>query len=95
MHHPPFPESSAARCIEFPTAEQRAEMVKTKVTYSEEDIKIIEKWVADTFFPTWHWMGTTPMKPREDGGVVDGNLGVYGLKGLKIAGMSKNFIILR
>ena len=89
--HPPFPETSAARCIEFPTAEQRAEMVKTRVTYSEEDNKIIKTWVENTFFPTWHWIGTAPMRPREDGGVVDRNLGVHGLKGLKIAGTSKFF----
>ena len=87
--HPLFSETSAARCIEFPTAEQRVEMARTKITYSEEDNKIIEAWVTNTIFPIWHWMGTSPMKPRESGGVVDGSLGVHGLKSLKIAGTSK------
>ena len=87
--HPPFSETSAARCIEFPTTEQRAEIVKTKIIYTEEDNKIIEAWVGKTIFPVWHWLGTTAMKPRENGGVVDRHLGVHGLKGLKIAGTSK------
>lgn len=28
------------------------------------------------------------MKPREKGGVVDANLNVYGVRGLKVAGVS-------
>jgi len=31
-------------------------------------------------------MGTCAMKPRDQGGVVDERLNVYGVKGLKIAG---------
>jgi len=33
-------------------------------------------------------MGTTPMKPREQGGVVDKDLNVYGVEALKIADLS-------
>lgn len=33
-------------------------------------------------------LGTCKMAPREEGGVVDESLGVYGVEGLKIAGMS-------
>ena len=91
--HPPFSKFSAARCIEFPTAEERAEMARTKITYSGEDDKVIKAWVAKNFFPIWHWLGTAAMKPRENGGVVDHNLGVHGLKGLKIAGASEICII--
>lgn len=31
-------------------------------------------------------MGTCAMKPREEGGVVDANLNVYGVEGLKVLG---------
>ena len=89
--HPPFSMTSAARCVEFPTEEQRGEMAKKKVIYSEEDNKIIETWVSKNIFPIWHWLGTAAMKPRENGGVVDRNLGVHGLQGLKIAGTSRVF----
>ena len=30
------------------------------------------------------------MKPREEGGVVDSKLNVYGTQGLKVAGESRN-----
>ena len=31
-------------------------------------------------------MGTCALKPREQGGVVDANLNVYGVEGLKVCG---------
>ena len=37
-------------------------------------------------------IGTCAMKPREQGGVVDARLNVYGVKNLKIAG---NYLIIR
>ena len=33
------------------------------------------------------------MKPRERGGVVDSHLNVYGVTGLKVAGLSKIFLL--
>lgn len=84
--HPKFSENSPARCIEYPTAEQRAEMTRKRIVYSPEDNKAIENWVKDTFLAVWHWLGTCAMKPREEGGVVDKKLNVYGVKGLKVAG---------
>lgn len=33
-------------------------------------------------------LGTCPMKPRDQGGVVDSKLNVYGVEGLKICDMS-------
>lgn len=35
-----------------------------------------------------HQLGTAAMKPREQGGVVDSRLNVYGTSNLKVAGMS-------
>jgi choline dehydrogenase-like flavoprotein len=37
-------------------------------------------------------MGTCAMKPREEGGVVDARLNVYGVEGLKVAGMGCRII---
>ena len=34
-------------------------------------------------------LGTCAMKPREEGGVVDSKLNVYGVEGLKVAGTSR------
>ncbi|GAA6002775.1 hypothetical protein JCM10207_007670 [Rhodosporidiobolus poonsookiae] len=62
--------------------------VKEDLVYSEDDIKAIDDWVADHVETTWHSLGTCAMKPRDQGGVVDNNLNVYGTKGLKIADLS-------
>ena len=35
----------------------------------------------------WHSLGTCAMKLLNEGGVVDGELNVYGVEGLKVAGM--------
>lgn len=86
--HPPFSEASAARCIEYPTAEQRVEIANSKVVYTGEDNKVIEEWVKANFFAVWHWLGTAAMRPRAQGGVVDENLNVYGVQGLKVADLS-------
>ncbi|KDQ22914.1 hypothetical protein PLEOSDRAFT_1110004 [Pleurotus ostreatus PC15] len=37
---------------------------------------------------TWHSLGTCAMKPREQGGVVDGRLNVYGTENLKCVDLS-------
>ncbi|GAA6002773.1 hypothetical protein JCM10207_007669 [Rhodosporidiobolus poonsookiae] len=62
--------------------------VKEDLVYSEDDIKAIDDWVADHVETTWHSLGTCAMKPRDQGGVVDNKLNVYGTKGLKIADLS-------
>lgn len=37
---------------------------------------------------TWHSLGTSAMKPREENGVVDARLNVYGTRNLKVADIS-------
>lgn len=61
-------------------------MARTKVAYTDEDNKAIEAWVRNSFIAVWHWLGTSAMKPREQKGVVDARLNVYGVEGLKVAG---------
>lgn len=56
--------------------------------YSEEDDRAIEQWLRENINTTWHSLGTAKMAPREEKGVVDANLNVHGVTGLKIADMS-------
>jgi alcohol oxidase len=59
-----------------------------KLVYSAEDDAAIEKWIRKTIATTWHSLGTCAMRPRQDGGVVDARLDVYGTQSLKVADMS-------
>jgi len=58
------------------------------IQYSEADDAAIEEWIRGNLSTTWHSLGTCAMKPREKGGVVDGDLNVYGTVGLKVADLS-------
>ncbi|GAA5907615.1 hypothetical protein JCM6882_004423 [Rhodosporidiobolus microsporus] len=62
--------------------------VKENIKYTKEDLQAIDDWCADHVETTWHSLGTCAMKPRDEGGVVDAKLNVYGTKGLKIADLS-------
>ncbi|KAK7409276.1 hypothetical protein QQX98_008516 [Neonectria punicea] len=86
LGHPPFPSGSSAACIttESPLS---SESIKD-IEYSAEDDALIEKWIRENLNTTWHSLGTAKMAPRDEYGVVDRDLNVYGTKGLKIADMS-------
>ncbi|KAI5886021.1 alcohol oxidase-like protein [Schizophyllum commune H4-8] len=58
------------------------------IAYSAEDEKAIEEWARSFVQTAWHSLGTCAMKPREDGGVVDARLNVYGVHGLKVVDLS-------
>ncbi|KAI5886016.1 alcohol oxidase-like protein [Schizophyllum commune H4-8] len=58
------------------------------IVYSAEDDKAIEDWAREHVQTTWHSLGTCPMRPRSEGGVVDARLNVYGVQGLKIVDLS-------
>ena len=59
-----------------------------RIEYSPEDDKAIEQKVRSILSTTWHSLGTCKMAPRAKKGVVDRNLDVYGMKGLKLADLS-------
>ncbi|KAH8979359.1 alcohol oxidase-like protein [Lactarius hatsudake] len=59
-----------------------------RIVYSEEDERALEAFVRAIVATTWHSLGTCAMKPREQGGVVDARLNVYGVHGLKVADLS-------
>ncbi|KAJ3767607.1 GMC oxidoreductase-domain-containing protein [Lentinula raphanica] len=71
-----------------PGDEYNASMVHEDIKYTKEDDDAIDNWVADHVETTWHSLGTCAMKPREQGGVVDGRLNVFGTQNLKCVDLS-------
>ncbi|KAG6824994.1 hypothetical protein H0H92_005148 [Tricholoma furcatifolium] len=71
-----------------PGEEYDAKKVHEDIKYSADDDKAIDDWIADHVETTWHSLGTCAMKPREEGGVVDGRLNVYGTQNLKCVDLS-------
>lgn len=65
------------------------------IEYTPEDDDIIRDYIRQSIETTWHSMSTCAMKTRENGGVVDERLNVYGVKGLKIVGMFSCLDILK
>jgi alcohol oxidase len=83
--HPQYPNGSAAAAIVSSSAEHVGEEM---ISYSAEDDAAIEAWIRRSVGTTWHSLGTCAMKPREEGGVVDFRLNVYGTQALKVADLS-------
>lgn len=84
--HPRFPEGSKAAVVEKADGPVGDDV--EKIRYTPEDDKVIEQKVRETVATTWHSLGTCKMKAREDTGVVDASLSVYGIQGLKLADLS-------
>lgn len=86
--HPKFPAGSKAAVVEnIPDTGLDATNIQD-LEYSAEDDKAIEQFVRETVQTTWHTLGTCKMAPREKMGVVDANLNVYGVQGLKVVDLS-------
>lgn len=82
--HPDFLQGSkAVNSAKTPVAIGVADL-----EYSAADDKAIDDYVRRMASTTWHSLGTASMKPREQGGVVDSALNVYGVKGLKVNDLS-------
>ncbi|ORY12196.1 GMC oxidoreductase-domain-containing protein [Clohesyomyces aquaticus] len=84
--HPRFPAGSKAAVVE--KADGPLGNDNSRIEYTEEDDKAIEQKVREILSTTWHSLGTCKMMPRELRGVVDPNLNVHGIKGLKLADLS-------
>ncbi|CCM04951.1 uncharacterized protein FIBRA_07148 [Fibroporia radiculosa] len=65
-----------------------ASKVHEDLVYTKEDDEAIDNWIADHVETTWHSLGTCAMKPREQGGVVDKRLNVFGTENLKCVDLS-------
>ena len=85
--HPPFAAGSDAAVTQEPLDGPPPEDVPD-IVYTAEDDAVLEQWLRDNVGTTWHSLGTCKMAPQKDGGVVDANLSVYGVQGLKIADLS-------
>ncbi|KAF7771600.1 CAZyme family AA3 [Agaricus bisporus var. burnettii] len=83
--HPEFPEGSEAAAK---ASNRPVPIDGPKIKYTEADDRAIDEYVKQTVSSTFHSAGTCAMKPREQGGVVDERLNVYGVEGLKVADMS-------
>ncbi|EMD33634.1 hypothetical protein CERSUDRAFT_117749 [Gelatoporia subvermispora B] len=83
--HPAFGPDSQARAQ---VAEGPVAMDAPDLEYSLEDDKILDEYLRKVCGCSWHSMGTCAMKPREQCGVVDNRLNVYGIQGLKVADIS-------
>ena len=91
MGHPKFPAGSKAALHDGPVAEFSSPADRAALPpleYSAEDDAAIEQHLRDNVATTWHSMGTCRMGPREKGGVVDADLNVYGVEGLKLVDLS-------
>ncbi|KAI9447382.1 alcohol oxidase-like protein [Lactarius indigo] len=84
--HPKFPPGGPASIVA--EAEGPVPFDAPRIVYSEEDERALEDFARAQVATTWHSLGTCAMKPREQGGVVDSKLNVYGVRGLKVADMS-------
>ncbi|EIW79242.1 alcohol oxidase [Coniophora puteana RWD-64-598 SS2] len=71
-----------------PSEPYDASKVHDDIKYTKEDDAAIDDWIADHVETTWHSLGTCAMKPREQGGVVDKRLNVYGTENLKCVDLS-------
>ncbi|KAF8864338.1 putative alcohol oxidase [Acephala macrosclerotiorum] len=83
LGHPKFKPGSAAALADGPLSGDIQ-----NIEYSKEDDEAIYDWIRGNLNTTWHSCGTTAMRAREKGGVVDKDLNVYGVTGLKCADLS-------
>ncbi|KAG9316078.1 GMC oxidoreductase-domain-containing protein [Chiua virens] len=85
LYHPQFPAGSPAACKE---EDDPVPISAPDIAYSEQDEEAIVNFIRNTAATSWHSLGTCAMKPRDQGGVVDARLNVYGVEGLKVADLS-------
>ncbi|EGN91908.1 hypothetical protein SERLA73DRAFT_117989 [Serpula lacrymans var. lacrymans S7.3] len=83
--NPTFPTGSEAVCKDH---HGPVDVSAPVIAYTPEDEKAIEAYNRNYVQTAWHSLGTCSMKPREQGGVVDQRLNVYGVEGLKVADLS-------
>ncbi|KAH9921114.1 alcohol oxidase [Fomitopsis serialis] len=83
--HPAFSEGSQAACS---GDAKPASIAQANIQYTKEDDGAIDDYTRNVVATAWHNLGTCAMKPREQDGVVDSSLNVYGVLGLKVADMS-------
>ncbi|CAE6418066.1 unnamed protein product [Rhizoctonia solani] len=63
-------------------------LAMTSVSMSIDEAFLHSNWVRDHVETTWHSLGTCAMKPRDQEGVLDPRLNVYGTTNLKVGDLS-------
>ncbi|KAJ6542897.1 GMC oxidoreductase-domain-containing protein [Mycena capillaripes] len=82
--HPKFPDDSQAKCRE---ADGPAELCAPEIQYTAADNEAIDAFHRANG-KSFLWLGTCAMRPRQESGVVDPRLNVYGVRNLKVADLS-------
>ncbi|OLN96794.1 Alcohol oxidase [Colletotrichum chlorophyti] len=85
--HPSFPAGSNAALVDSVAADAHKSITQN-LEYSAEDDRAIEQFLRENINTTWHSLGTAKMAPRDDLGVVDSSLSVYGVERLKVVDLS-------
>ncbi|KAJ7881580.1 GMC oxidoreductase-domain-containing protein [Mycena olivaceomarginata] len=85
IDHPVFPEVVRRLAGE---AAGPVDISARDIVYTKADDDAIDAFHRDNINMAWHALGTCAMRPRNQGGVVDARLNVYGVKNLKVADMS-------
>ena len=88
--HPSFGEKSAVKAANY-LGQDKALIEQGQVAdleYSDEDNAALRDFIRANLQTAGHSLGTAKMAPREEGGVVDKALNVYGVRGLKVADLS-------
>ncbi|OTB08125.1 putative alcohol oxidase [Hypoxylon sp. CI-4A] len=91
ISHPPFLPTSRAALAGTDRAEGLEgplPVEKQEVMYDADDENVLEKWLRESVDLAWHPLGSCKMAPRDEMGVVDPLLNVYGVEGLKIVDLS-------
>lgn len=83
-----------ARAVQFSRKLAQADPLKDSVVAflrpdpSRESLDEIKEYCKEALCPIYHPVGTAAMLPKEDGGVVDSHLTVYGTKNLRVVDAS-------
>lgn len=88
LGHPRFSPQSKAALVEDTSTSGVDSTSIQDLEYTAEDDKAIEQFLRENIQTTWHSLGSCKMAPREQMGVVDRNLNVYGVQNLKVADLS-------
>ncbi|KAK0635975.1 GMC oxidoreductase [Bombardia bombarda] len=86
--HPRFPPGSKAGCFDLDQPVSAAGEPIKDLEYSAEDDAAIEQYLREVTNTTWHSLGTCKMAPWDEMGVLDAELNVYGVTGLKVVDLA-------
>ncbi|KAI9794817.1 MAG: hypothetical protein M1816_002945 [Peltula sp. TS41687] len=91
LGHPKFPPGSKAALESVNDDAVNGVIDRSSIRdieYSKEDDEAIEKYNRENVMTTWHSLGTCAMRAKEHEGVVDHQLNVHDVSGLKLCDLS-------